>query len=169
MRKWIDLVESTVDKLPVFYHATPMYRYDPKQADEVGVWPSDTPISTHGLVPSDASSIYEASIYLTDSMSLAANYAANNFGEENAVDWVVLKIDPTFLDPEAFRPDLDQEAEIHYDDIMDMGYTEEDWNNGDIHWGDILHTTGQCRYVKPIPASAITVAHHIPLGEFSPK
>jgi hypothetical protein len=163
------LNEAASGPIPLLYHATPMYRYNPALALEVGVWPHDKPISQHGLIPSKASSLYEASIYLSDSESLAANYAANNFGEENHVDWVVLKIDPSFLDEAAFKPDLDQEAEIHFEEIMEMGYSEEDWWAGNIHWADVLHTTGQCRYTKAIPPSAISVVHHIGLDSFSPK
>jgi hypothetical protein len=149
------LTEST-DRLPRYlYHATPMYRYDPGKAKEIGVFNVDKPISTHGLIPSKASHLYEDSIYLTDCDNIALAYADNGFGEDQAVDWAILRIDTAAIDIDHLRSDLHGEADNVYHDILALGFTEDDWWEDRIPWWATLETTGQCRYTKPIPAPSI--------------
>jgi hypothetical protein len=170
MRKWINLAETMSRNpvegsvpIPVFYHGTPMYRYDPSLAQELGTWAHDTPISKVGLQPSNASHLYQASIYLTDEASLAENYAYNNFGEESNVDWVILKIDPSFLKEDALKSDLHQEADMAYDEILAMGFTEDDWEEDRITWWATLKAIGQCRYIANIPPQAISIHKRLPI------
>lgn len=139
-----------------FFHATPMYRYDPDMAQDTGVWPVPDPIKAAGLQPSDASHKQEPSVYLASDASVARNYASGNFGEEEPVDWVILEIDASQLDPKAFRADLHGEAETAFHEInSEHGYSETDWKMDRLDWRHVMDYTGQCRYIKSIPSSAI--------------
>ncbi|WP_322883797.1 hypothetical protein [Microvirga lotononidis] len=102
------------------FHATPLYRYDPKATDNHGIWnPADHgQIKDHGLRPSMHSSKDVPVVFLTDEFWIAKNYADCNRGEEWPVDWIVLEVDTTVIDPARLLSDMDQEAQIMADDIL---------------------------------------------------
>jgi hypothetical protein len=161
MRNWITIVESATTLPQYLYHATPMYRYDPSMAKKTGVFSVSNPIVSHGLIPSKSSHLYEASIYLSDCEDVARAYADNGFGEEQAVDWAILRIDTAALDETFLRSDLHGEADLRYDDILALGFTEDDWDHDRISWWATLEVTGQCRYLRTIPASSVTLIERV--------
>jgi hypothetical protein len=112
------------------YHATPLYRYDPKATENHGIWDPAVQgqIKGHGLKPSMHSSKDVPVVFLTDEVGIATNYAECNRGEEWPVDWIVLAVDASVIDPAHLLPDMDQEAQIMADDILAQGYTQAEWN-----------------------------------------
>jgi hypothetical protein len=83
------------------YHATPLYRYDPKATDNHGIWDPAVhgQIKDHGLKPSMHSSKDVPVVFLTDEVGIATNYAECNRGEEWPVDWIVLAVDASVNRP----------------------------------------------------------------------
>jgi hypothetical protein len=154
-----DAAGPTMSLPQKLYHATPLYRYDPGATDIHGVWDVRVHghIKGHGLRPCTNSSFYVPAIYLTDEAGIASNYASNNFGEDGLVDWVVLEIDASALDEACLLPDLDHEAYSRADDILALGFTEDEFDLEEIPWWATLHVTGQVRYTAPIPDDAIRV------------
>ncbi|MBD2746152.1 hypothetical protein IC232_05495 [Microvirga sp. BT688] len=151
-----------------FYHATPLYRYDPMATDNHGLWDPAVhgQIKGHGLKPCTLSSKDVAAVFLTDEIGIALNYAECNRGEEWPVDWVILEIDGTAFDEAHLLPDLDQEAQTMADDILAHGFTQAQWDAGAIPWFAVLNVTGQVRYTAPIPDAAIRSVRILPV---SPK
>jgi hypothetical protein len=151
------------------YHATPLYRYDPKATDNHGIWDPAVhgQIKDHGLKPSMHSSKDVPVVFLTDEVGIATNYAECNRGEEWPVDWIVLAVDASVIDPAHLLPDMDQEAQIMADDILAQGYTQAEWNAGMIPWASIFKITGQVRYSAPIPDSAIRPFKLLPVDRAS--
>jgi hypothetical protein len=151
------------------YHATPLYRYDPKATDNHGIWDPAVhgQIKDHGLKPSLHSSKDVPVVFLTDEVGIATNYAECNRGEEWPVDWIVLAVDASVIDPAHLLPDMDQEAQIMADDILAQGYTQAEWNAGMIPWASVFKITGQVRYSAPIPDSAIRPLKLLPVGSVS--
>jgi hypothetical protein len=151
------------------YHATPLYRYDPKATDNHGIWDPAVhgQIKDHGLKPSMHSSKDVPVVFLTDEVGIATNYAECNRGEEWPVDWIVLAVDASVIDPAHLLPDMDQEAQIMADDILAQGYTQAEWNAGMIPWASVFKITGQVRYSAPIPDSAIRPFKLLPVDRAS--
>jgi hypothetical protein len=151
------------------YHATPLYRYDPKATDNHGIWDPAVhgQIKGHGLKPSMHSSKDVPVVFLTDGVGIATNYADCNRGEEWPVDWIVLAVDASVIDPARLLPDMDQEAQIMADDILAQGYTQAEWNAGMIPWASVFKITGQVRYSAPIPDSAIRPFKLLPVDRAS--
>jgi hypothetical protein len=151
------------------YHATPLYRYDPKATDNHGIWDSAVhgQIKDHGLKPSMHSSKDVPAVFLTDEVGIATNYAECNRGEEWPVDWIVLAVDASVIDPAHLLPDMDQEAQIMADDILAQGYTQAEWNARMIPWASVFKITGQVRYSAPIPDSAIRPFKLLPVDRAS--
>jgi hypothetical protein len=85
------------------YHATPLYRYDPKATNNHGIWDPAVhgQIKDHGLKPSMHSSKDVPVVFLTDEVGIATNYAECNRGEEWPVDWIVLAVDASVNRPGA--------------------------------------------------------------------
>ena len=131
-----------------FYTATPAYRYER--------------IKTEGLVPSAESRPgEEPGVYLSHQMDVAVNYAKMNFGENDAMEWAILEIDGSVIDPVKLVADNGHEAEMAADDIMKHGYTLEQIWTGDFPWWISLAETGQVVYLRPIPPSAIRVVQMV--------
>jgi hypothetical protein len=151
------------------YHATPLYRYDPKATDNHGIWDPAVhgQIKDHGLKPSMHSSKDVPVVFLTDEVGIATNYAECNRGEEWPVDWIVLAVDASVIDPAHLLPDMDQEAQIMADDILAQGYTQAEWNARMIPWASVFKITGQVRYSAPIPDSAIRPFKLLPVDRAS--
>jgi hypothetical protein len=151
------------------YHATSLYRYDPKATDNHGIWDPAVhgQIKDHGLKPSMHSSKDVPVVFLTDEVGIATNYAECNRGEEWPVDWIVLAVDASVIDPAHLLPDMDQEAQIMADDILAQGYTQAEWNAGMIPWASVFKITGQVRYSAPIPDSAIRPFKLLPVDPAS--
>jgi hypothetical protein len=151
------------------YHATPLYRYDPKATDNHGIWDPAVhgQIKGNGLKPSLHSSKDVPVVFLTDEVGIATNYAECNRGEEWPVDWIVLAVDASVIDPAHLLPDMDQEAQIMADDILAQGYTQAEWNAGMIPWASVFKITGQVRYSAPIPDSAIRPFKLLPVDPAS--
>ncbi len=151
------------------YHATPLYRYDLKATDNHGIWDPAVhgQIKDHGLKPSMHSSKDVPVVFLTDEVGIATNYAECNRGEEWPVDWIVLAVDASVIDPAHLLPDMDQEAQIMADDILAQGYTQAEWNAGMIPWASVFKITGQVRYSAPIPDSAIRRFKLLPVDRAS--
>jgi hypothetical protein len=151
------------------YHATPLYRYDPKATENHGIWDPAVQgqIKGHGLKPSMHSSKDVPVVFLTDEVGIATNYAECNRGEEWPVDWIVLAVDASVIDPAHLLPDMDQEAQIMADDILAQGYTQAEWNAGMIPWASVFKITGQVRYSAPIPDSAIRPFKLLPVDPAS--
>lgn len=149
-----------------FYHATPLYRYDPLATDNHGVWDPAVhgQIKGHGLMPCTLSSKDVAAVFLTDEVGIALNYAECNRGEEWPVDWVILEVAGDAIDETHLLPDLDQEAQTMADDILEQGFTQAQWNAGAIPWFAVLNVTGQIRYTAPIPDTAIRPIRIVPVG-----
>jgi hypothetical protein len=139
------------------YHATPLYRYDPKATDNHGIWVPAVhgQIKDHGLKPSMHSSKDVPAVFLTDEVGIAKNYADCNRGEEWPVNWIVLAVDASAIDSAHLLPDMGQGAQIMADDTMAQGYTQTDWDAGVIPWMSVFKITGQVRYSAPIPNNAI--------------
>jgi hypothetical protein len=106
-------------------------------------------------------------VFLTDEVGIATNYAECNRGEEWPVDWIVLAVDASVIDPAHLLPDMDQEAQIMADDILAQGYTQAEWNAGMIPWASVFKITGQVRYSAPIPDSAIRPFKLLPVDPAS--
>jgi hypothetical protein len=151
------------------YHATPLYRYDPKATDNHCIWDPavHSQIKGHGLKPSMHSSKDVPVVFLTDEVGIATNYAECNRGEEWPVDWIVLAVDASVIDPAHLLPDMDQEAQIMAADILAQGYTQAEWNAGMIPWASVFKITGQVRYSAPIPDSAIRPFKLLPVDPAS--
>ncbi|WP_114947620.1 hypothetical protein [Microvirga calopogonii] len=147
------------------FHATPLYRYDPKATDNHGIWDpaAHGQIKDYGLKPSMHSSKDVPVIFLTDEVGIATNYADCNRGEEWPVDWIVLEVDMTVIDPAYLLPDMDQEAQIMTYGILAQGYTQSDWDARVIPWAPVFKITGQVRYSASIPDSAITPFKLLPV------
>jgi hypothetical protein len=114
------------------YHATPLYRYDPHATANHGIWDPAVPgqIKEHGLRPGMDSSTDVPVVFLIDEVGIATNYADCNRGEEWPVDWIILAIDASVINPAHLLPDLDQEAQTMADDILALGYTQAEWDAG---------------------------------------
>ena len=151
------------------YHATPHYRYDPKATVNHGIWDPDVhgQIKDHGLKPSMHSSKDVPVVFLTDEVGIATSYAECNRGEEWPVDWIVLAVDASVIDPAHLLPDMDQEAQIMADDILAQGYTQAEWNAEMIPWASVFKITGQVRYSAPIPDCAIRPFKLLPVDRAS--
>jgi hypothetical protein len=151
------------------YHATPHYRYDPKATVNHGIWDPDVhgQIKDHGLKPSMHSSKDVPVVFLTDEVGIATNYAECNRGEEWPVDWIILAVDASVIDPAHLLPDMDQEAQIMADDILAQGCTQAEWDAGTIPWAFVFKITGQVRYSAPIPDSAIRPFKLLPVDPAS--
>jgi hypothetical protein len=156
--------------LPItLYHATPLYRYDPKATDNHGIWDPAVhgQIKDHGLKPSMHSSKDVPVVFLTDEVGIATNYADCNRGEEWPVDWIVLSVDASVIDSAHLLPDMDQEAQIMADDILAQGYTQAEWDAGMIPWAYVFKSTGQVRYAALIPDNAIRPYKLLPVDPAS--
>jgi hypothetical protein len=141
------------------YHATPLYRFDPAATSNHGSWSVEKhgSIKGVGLIPRRDSSTKLAAVYLASEAGVAENYASGNFGEEWAVDWVVLEIETATLNPELFAPDLDIEAQTAAEDFVAAGYSVEDVLGEQIPWNVAMEVTGQVKYTGIIPDSSIRV------------
>jgi len=119
---------------PRFYHATPLYRYDPQATSNHGIWDPAVQgqIKGFGLKPCTLSSRNVAAEFLTDEIGIALNYAEYNRGEDWPVDRVILEINGSAIDEAHVLPDLDQEARTMADDILAQGFTQAQWDAGEI-------------------------------------
>jgi hypothetical protein len=102
-------------------------------------------------------------VFLTGEVGIATNYADCNRGEEWPVDWIILAIDASVINPAHLLPDLDQEAQTMADDILALGYTQAEWDAGLIPWFSVFKITGQVRYGAAIPDTAITAFKILPV------
>ena len=148
LRPHIDAVKALFEAVeqapavPTLYHATPLWRWEK--------------IKTQGLLPSNLSLPGQpAGIFVTHQVAVAQNYADMGFGEETTVPWVIIEIDGSKLDPTKLVADSGQEMELNMDDLLSLGYSEEQLRAGDFPWWVSLQETGQAIYRDSIPAGSL--------------
>jgi hypothetical protein len=145
-------------KLPdSFYHVTPVSRYKPALSPNrmLRGGCGETCIASVGLeVQVDSSDV--PAVYLSSSRSICEAYAENGHGIEEHDHWILLRVNPLQLDVHAFLGDYHQEYDSAWERLASMGYTEDQIDENEVPWWDVLHCTSQVRYTKNIALASIT-------------
>ena len=111
-------------------------------------------IMQRGLDPEYAQQGEGKAVYLGIDENTAENYEYMHHTESEG-QWVVLRIDTSFLDPDYAEAD-DYEFQEFLDELdEDNPWYGMIWN--DLTWEDSLEHSWQIRYTAPIPPEAIEV------------
>lgn len=110
-------------------------------------------ILQNGLDPESAKQGAGSAVYLGIDFYTASNYAGMH--GKNQEEWVVFRVDTTYLDPDYAEPD-DGEFQEFLDELdEDSPWYGLDWD--DLSWEDSLEHSWQIRYTAVIPPEAIEV------------
>lgn len=80
--------------------------------------------------------------------------------------WIILRVESKNLDIASFLGDYHQEYDSAYDELVAMGFSEEQIDENQVPWWNVLTCTNQVRYTRDIPAKDITPVSVLKKGKW---